>query len=192
MTVVLCNAEMYSRYITAMPPPSASALETELLSMRPLTIGNLPDLIALYADPRVTRFLQPLHEAAHLRRLEDAEASWASRGFGRVGLYERQSGRFVGRGGLHYWPQFDEVEVGWALRADAWGRGYATDAGHAWLQWGFTRLDVPYITAYIDPDNQASRNVARRLGMSPLRTDIFHDNEVIVYAASRPTPALER
>jgi RimJ/RimL family protein N-acetyltransferase len=159
--------------------------------MRPLTVGNLADLIALYEDPRVTRFLLPLDEAAHLRRLEETEASWASRGFGRVGLYERESGRFVGRGGLHYWPQFDEVEVGWALRADAWGRGYATDAGGAWIQWGFAHLDVPYLTANIAPGNVASLYVARRLGMSPLRTDIFHGNKVIVYATVRPGKALE-
>ncbi len=157
--------------------------------MRPLTVANLADLVALYEDGRVARFLLPLDEEGQRRRLEETEASWAHRGYGRVGLYERSTGRFVGRGGLHYWPQFGEVEVGWALRADAWGRGYATDSARAWIDWGFAHLPVGYITANIDPDNTASLRVAGRLGMSPLREDILHGRSVVVYALQRFTPS---
>lgn len=160
-------------------------LETALLAMRPLGTDHLPDMVELYADPTVTRFLLPLDEARHRRRLEENELSWASRGFGRAALYERSGGRFVGRGGLQYWPQFDEIEVGWALRSDAWGRGYATDSGRAWIQWGFAHLDVAYITANIDPANVASRRVAERLGMSALREETFHGRRVTVHAVYR-------
>jgi RimJ/RimL family protein N-acetyltransferase len=147
---------------------------TPRLLMRPLTAGYLPEMLDLYADPRVTRFLKPLDEDGHLARLRETERLWASRGYGRAAILERPSGRFLGRGGLHYWAQFDEVEVGWALRADSWGRGYATEAGSAWVQWAFAHLDVPYVTAYIAHDNMSSRAVADRLGMSVLREDVFH------------------
>jgi Acetyltransferase (GNAT) domain len=79
--------------------------------------------------------------------------------------------RFLGRARLKYWPQFEETEVGWAFRRDAWGHGYATEAARACLEWGFGSLDVPYLTAMIHPDNEASIQLARRLGMSPLRED---------------------
>ncbi len=62
----------------------------------------------------------------------------------------RLSGRFLGRVGLKYWPQFDETEVGWVLRRDAWGHGYATEAARACLDWGFGNLAIPY-----HPDNAA-------------------------------------
>ena len=161
-------------------------LTTARLEMVPLASIHLPDMLDLYADERVTRFLVPLDEAGHLRRLREAEEMWAGRGFGRVALYERAGGSFVGRGGLQYWSQFDEVEVGWALRAGAWRRGYASEAGAAWIDWAFAHLDVPYVTACIDPGNHASLSVAQRLGMSVRRTDVLHERQVLVFAIDCP------
>lgn len=101
-----------------------------------------------------------------------------------MAIVERASGRFVGRSGLNYWPQFDETEVGWVLRPDAWGRGFATEAGRACLEWGFTHLDLPYLTAMIRPENHPSIRVAERLGMRPLRSDLLMDVPVVVYWCS--------
>ena len=166
-------------------------LATPRLVMRPLTREYLPDVLALYEDPDVVLFLKSLDEEGHLQRLREAEEMWATRGYGRVAIHEREGGRFVGRGGLQYWPRFDEVEVTWALRRDAWGRGYATEAGGAWLRWGLEHLDVPYITALIAPENTASLRVAEHLGMAVLRTDEQHDRPVLVYARSREEGGLD-
>lgn len=175
----------------------SAVVRTERLVMRPLTATYLPEMVDLYADPEVTRFLKPLDEAGHLARLRETEQMWASRGYGRVAILQRDTGRFLGRGGLHYWAQFDEVEVGWVLRADVQGHGYATEAGRAWVQWAFEHLTVPYVTACISPDNQASVAVADRLGMSVLRDDVLHGRAVHVFAAPRkpggcvPRPAAQ-
>lgn len=171
------------------PDTPLAVLTTPRLVMRPLAPEHLTDLLELYTDPEVGRFLKPLDEAAHLLRIEEAARMWATRGHGRVAIAERSSGRFLGRGGLQHWPQYDEVEVTWALRRDAWGHGYATEAGAAWVRWGFEHLQVPYLTAYVAPENTASRSVAERLGMSVLRTDVHHDLPVLVYAASRKDTA---
>lgn len=153
--------------------------------MRPLTVAYLPDILELYSDPVVTRFLKPLDEGGHVTRLRENEAMWAARGFGRVAVHDRVTGRFLGRVGLQHWPQFDEVEVGWVLRSDAWGNGWATEAGRAWTAWAFDNLDVPYVTACISPDNHPSRGVAERLGMQVIRQDVLHDREVLVFAVKR-------
>jgi RimJ/RimL family protein N-acetyltransferase len=165
--------------------PDEVVLVTPRLVMRPLTRDYLAELVDLYADPGVTRFLKPLDEAGHLRRCLEAEEMWASRGYGRVALHNVASGRFVGRGGLQYWPRFEEVEVTWALRRDAWGQGLATEAGGSWVRWGLEHLDVPYITAMIAPENTGSCAVAERLGMAVLRADTQHGREVLVYARFR-------
>ena len=65
------------------------------------------------------------------------------------------------------------------------GKGYATEAGRAALAWGFEALDLPYVTAMVQPDNTASIGVAQSLGMSPIRTDELLGAEVVVYAISR-------
>lgn len=159
-----------------------AVVRTARLVMRPLTAAYLPEMLRLYSDPQVTRFLKPLDEAGHLGRLRETEHMWASRGYGRVAIHERDTGRFLGRGGLHYWAQFGEVEVGWVLRADAQGLGYATEAGRAWVGWAFENLTVPYVTACISPANTASRAVAGRLGMSVIRDDVLHGRDVLVFA----------
>lgn len=173
-------------------PPSAGktapddvVLTTERLVMRRLGREHLADLVALYADPEVGRFLKPLDDAGHLQRIEESTYMWTRRGHGRAAIHEKETGRFLGRSGLQYWPVHDEVEVTWALRRDAWGRGFATEAALGWIQWGWEHLPVPYLTACIAPENTASRAVAARLGMAVLRTDVQHDRVVLVHAAHR-------
>jgi RimJ/RimL family protein N-acetyltransferase len=100
-------------------------------------------------------------------------------------VLDRASGRFLGRAGLKCWQRFDETEAGWVLRRDAWGRGYATEAARAFIDWGFASLPAPYFTAMIHPDNLASIRVACRLGMEPLREDVLLDSPVVVYAVDR-------
>ncbi|WP_323183653.1 GNAT family N-acetyltransferase [Streptomyces prunicolor] len=63
------------------------------------------------------------------------ESQWTERGLCAVEL--KDGGEFIGRAGLNYWQPFDEVEVGWTLKAEAWGHGYATEAARACLEWGF-------------------------------------------------------
>jgi RimJ/RimL family protein N-acetyltransferase len=97
---------------------------------------------------------------------------------------DRESGRFLGRTGLKYWPQFEETEVGWVLRPDAWGQGYATEAARACLDWAFTELGLPFVTAMIAPGNERSIRVAERIGMEPIREDELLGDPVVVYATT--------
>ncbi len=160
-------------------------IETERLLLRPLELEDMDDLVALQSSPEVTRFVSLLDRERALRRLARDQRHWAERGHGLMAILDRHSGRFLGRTGLLYWPQFDETEVGWVLDPRLWGQGLATEAGRACVDWGFRNLDVPYLTAMIRPDNHRSIAVARRLGMSPLRSDVLDDIEVTVHALTR-------
>jgi RimJ/RimL family protein N-acetyltransferase len=59
-----------------------------------------------------------------------------------------------------------EFEVGWRLREDAWGQGYANEAAIASLDLAFDRFEAPHVVALTVPGNQASQRLMRRLGMS--------------------------
>jgi RimJ/RimL family protein N-acetyltransferase len=69
--------------------------------------------------------------------------------------------------GLHcladWYP--DDVEIGWRLAREHWGRGYATEAATAWLEHGFTTLGLPRVISSTDPPNLRSKAVMHRLGM---------------------------
>ena len=161
-------------------------LETPRLRLRPLTVDDVDLWVALHADDRVNRFVGAYTRQSALDRLAVVEKQWQTRGHNLFAIEDRESGEFLGRGGLHYWEQFDEVEAGWTLRSEAWGRGYANEAARAFLDWGFETLDVPYVTAMIHPGNTPSIQLAERLGFSVRRQDKLFDKPVTVYALNRP------
>jgi len=160
-------------------------IETACLVLRPISPQDLEELVAIHAEPPVARFMGAFDRAKTSQWMEANQRDWTDRGYGRLAIVERASGRFLGRTGLKYWPQFDETELGWLLRPDAWRRGYATEAASACMDWGFQNLDAPYLTAMIRPDNTRSIAVAERLLMTPLREDVLLDEPVTVYSISR-------
>jgi RimJ/RimL family protein N-acetyltransferase len=160
-------------------------IETDRLVLRPLVSDDIDEFAEMHAAPEVVATMGRFGRQRSLERLEDNEREWRDRGHGLMAVLERASGRFAGRSGLKYWPEFDEVEVGWVLHPAYWGRGFATEAGRACLEWGFRALDVPYFTAMIVPDNARSIAVAERLGMRRVRSDVLADLPVTVYSIER-------
>ncbi len=72
------------------------------------------------------------------------------------------------------------AKLGYAIRADRWGKGYATDACRTMIEFGFTALGLHRISAAIGPDNAASIAVVRKLGMAHegrLRDHVFTNGE---------------
>jgi len=166
---------------------AVTVLETRRLRLRPLTTADADLWVALHADDRVNRFVGSYTRQAALARLERVEEQWSARGHNLFAIERRDTGEFVGRGGLNYWDAFDEVEAGWTLRADAWGKGYATEAARAFIAWGFRTLSVPYLTAMIRHGNDASVHVAEHLGFTPGRDDVLLGHPVVVYVLDRPS-----
>ena len=79
-------------------------------------------------------------------------------------VVERGSGQLAGRIGPWQpegWPDF---EVGWSLRRNYWGRGYATEAVKACITYSFEKLGKPHLISVIHPDNHRSIRVAERVG----------------------------
>ncbi len=165
--------------------PSTFSIATERLRLRAAAKDDVEDLVRLHDDPLVAEYLGARDREWYEWRVEASLEEWSERGYGFVVVAEAVSGRFLGRTGLKYWPQFGETELGWVLRPEARGRGYATEAGQALLDWGFEGFDFPYVTAMVRPDNAASIAVAERLRMAPLREDDLQGEAVVVYSVDR-------
>ena len=149
-------------------------LSTERLLLPPLTLEHAADLIGLYADPEVARYvggdtLTP--ETIPLQAARFAEV-WREHGFGQSAVIDRETGDFLGRVGLHYWPAWDEVELGYVLAASAQHRGLAAEASRAWIDWARGALGRDHLIAVIDPRNTASIGLALRLGFALDRADV--------------------
>jgi RimJ/RimL family protein N-acetyltransferase len=154
----------------------ATTLETERLLLRPLTPDDLGALAALHAETSFWQYplgrgqTRPETEAFFGRVLE----SYQSSDLGLEAVIDRRSTRLAGWAGLSV-PSFlpeilPAVEVGWRL-GSAWrGRGYATEAGAAWVQWGFEGLGLGEIVSIYEPANRSSGRVMEKLGFELART----------------------
>ena len=78
-----------------------------------------------------------------------------------------------------------EVEVAYELAPRAWGRGYATEAARALVDYGFDEIGLARIVALIVPDNVRSRRVAEKCAMSLEGPGRFYGLDLVVYATSR-------
>ena len=158
-------------------------LETARLLLPPLTEEHIAPLAALYRDPEVTRFIggDTLDPEATAAQVTAFGLVWQERGFGQSAVIDRATGQFLGRVGLHPWPVWDEIEVGWVLARTAQSKGFAAEAAARWITYAFTELGLTRLTAVIDPRNEPSRRLAVRLGFAVHRQDQIRETDVLVY-----------
>jgi RimJ/RimL family protein N-acetyltransferase len=160
-------------------------IETRRLLLRRVTITDVDELVEIHANPELERFMGAWDRTRAVEWLSEVDENWRKLGYGRVAITDRGSGRLLGRTGLMYLPQFSETELGWTLRRDAWGRGYATEAARACANWAFDEFQIPYLTSMIEVGNERSARVAGRLGMTRVRDDLFHDRPMVVHAVDQ-------
>jgi len=90
---------------------------------------------------------------------------WYMRGFGIWGIEEKSTGELIGRIGLQFFDQFEDVELVWMLAKSAWGKGFASEGARAAIDHGLNTLALPRIAAVIHQENKPSIRLAERLGM---------------------------
>jgi RimJ/RimL family protein N-acetyltransferase len=100
----------------------------------------------------------------------------------RLAIERGADGAFLGWCALSRWnPTHRSAAIGYVLDDAAWGRGYATEAARAVLEWAFTTLDLNRVQAETDTRNLASARVLEKLGFvreGTLREDCVVDGEV--------------
>lgn len=148
-------------------------MRTERLELRAFTESDGPVLADLYADPEVARYIggdRLTPDTVHAQARTFCSV-WHTHGYGQSILLDRSTGEVVGRVGLHPWPMWDELELGWVLARRSQHRGLAQEAAEAWLGWAAAIRPASYLTAVIDPDNAASIRLAVHLGFAFGRSD---------------------
>lgn len=153
----------------------APTLPTERLIIAPMSLDHWEDYAAAWADPELTRFIggEPRSRNESWGKFLQGFAFWQLFGYGFWAFLDRDTGKFVGNGGLAQFergiPELEGYpEAGWVFTPDAWGKGYATEAMTAIFNWADAALDRPEIRCIIDPGNQASQRVAAKLGFAEI------------------------
>lgn len=182
--------------------PAVPVLHTPRLLLRGHRVDDLGDSLAMWSDPDVVRYIggKPMTREEVWQRFLRYVGHWALLGFGYWVITERATGRFVGEAGAgdagrEIDPPWGPVmEIGWALAPWAHGKGLATEAVGAVLEWvdaerakGAAGVAAGRrVVCMIEPGHAASRRVAEKHGFAEYAKGQYHGETMELFERRSP------
>jgi RimJ/RimL family protein N-acetyltransferase len=156
-------------------------LLTERLVLRSWEVDDAAAALGAYGDAEVARWLTPamdrVPDLAAMRLVLQqwvAEDTRMTAPAGRWAIERRRDGEVIGGATLLPLPPDEEYEMGWQLHREAWGHGYAAEAGLAIARWAFEQ-GIEQVIALVRPANSRAAAAARRIGMEWVgETEKYH------------------
>lgn len=162
-----------------------SILHSARLRFEPVTDAHYDGMRRLNGDAEVMRYISGSPESAEETRaiIARVKARWATIGYSWWNFIEADSGELVGAGCIQHLGQIatNPHEIGWRLRPDRWGRGYAIEAAERMARYAFEELDAPVLCAICEPANVRSERIMQKLGMALRGQEIWHGRLTLVY-----------
>ncbi len=167
-------------------------LETKRLIIKTPELSDFDNLYILQSDPDVMRYIGHGVRTKELvaESLQKSIDHQQKHGFSLGNVYDKETGTFVGRAGLIYLAFDDtqtEIEVGYALLAPYWNKGYATELSRDLIKWGFQHLSVDHLVGVIRPQNERSGRVLEKSGMKYIGNSLYNNIEVKFYRIDKNT-----
>jgi len=166
----------------------APVLETERLRLRSWRKDDFRPYLELMQHPEVHRHFgpEPMRAEECWRRLTAAVGGWVFNGFGTWAVERKEDGKLVGNAGIFTgWrdlkPEFgEEPEMGWIFAAETHGKGMASEACKAVIEWTEANLTSTPLWAIIAPANEPSIRLAAKLGFEQVSETLYHNDPTIV------------
>ena len=150
-------------------PVSIPTLHTPHLLLRAWTLEDAEPWFTILQEEGILRYFPnqtpPSREKAEAyitHHLND----WRMRGYGHWAVVTKDDDQVVGWSGLEYLPELNETEVAYLLSKRVWGRGYATEAARASVQFGFGPTGLEKIIGLVHPQNLGSVHVLEKCGLT--------------------------
>jgi len=149
-----------------------TTIKTERLLMRPLNMNDADALYKLDSDPLVMKYLgnRPVSNLDEVNvYLKSILKQYETYGIGRWAVIEKSTGEMIGWAGLKFMNEEtngheDFYDVGYRFRPEFWGKGYATEATNAWIDYAKNHLNKHTLYASAHTENIASQNVLKKCG----------------------------
>jgi len=147
-------------------------VETDRLRLRCWTDELKAEFVRHLNTPAVMRWLGGVQDqAAYDAGFERIESYQREHGHTLWAVERKVDGALLGFCGLKRVnsagaPNPGDFEVGWRLREDAWGKGYAKEAAIASLDLAFGKFGAPHVVALTVTGNEVSQGLMKRLGMT--------------------------
>ncbi len=154
-------------------------IETDRLIFRDIEESDVKGMYALDSDSQVHRYLgkKPIKSVDEaMQAIKYIRQQYSDNGIGRWAVIDKQSGDFMGWGGLKLEDivrDFDYVDLGYRLRREYWGKGVGSEIAKESLKFGLNALNLDEICAAADVNNIGSNKILSRSGMKLTETFYF-------------------
>lgn len=161
-------------------------VETARLIMRYLQSEDLDEFCEICCDPEIMRYVgngQPLSREQTQRWIEKSQVNYREHGFGCLAVVAKEDDCLIGYCGLVNPTINGEAEIIYAFKKQYWGKGLASEAAKAMLDFGLKQCGLKRVVAAIDPGNLASIRIVEKWGMKYQEQRLDeHNLPEVVYA----------
>lgn len=148
-------------------------LETERLIMRPLELSDAEDFFTMNNNPNVYIYLRtPIKTIIQAEEyIQKISNEYQKNGIARFAVILKKTNTLIGFSGLRFRENLENnhinfYDLGYRFAEEHWHKGFATEAAIAWLDYGFTTLNLSAIHACAVSDNVGSNKVLKKVGFA--------------------------
>ena len=163
-------------------------LQTPRLILRQFTLDDAGLLLALNSNPEVLKYLHELlleTEEQALHVLQNIILPQYKNNLGRWAIHLKATNEFIGWCGLKYLAELDEIDLGYRLMQEFWGKGYAFEAAKHTVDYGFNQLYLKKIVGRAHIDNAASLKILEKTGMQYIKDEVVDNCPVKTFMLSK-------
>lgn len=169
-------------------------IETDRLLLRELLFSDVDGLFELESNPNVHLFVgnKPVTHIDECRAyVEFIHQQYKDFGTGRWAVILKETNEFLGWSGIKFITNEinnykDFYEIGYRFIEKHWGKGYATEAGKAFIDYAFNEMKVDALYAYADAGNENSRKILEKLGLRYVNSFEYEGELEVWYELKNP------
>jgi ribosomal-protein-alanine N-acetyltransferase len=170
------------------------SIETERLLLREFLFSDVDGMFELDSNPNVHRFVgkKPVKHIDESRAyIENIQGQYQKNGIARWAVILKETNEFIGWSGIKLIT--NEInnhqnfyEIGYRFIEKHWGKGYATEAGKAFVDYAFNEMKVEALYAYADEGNENSRKILEKLGLRYVNSFEYEEELEVWYELKNP------
>jgi RimJ/RimL family protein N-acetyltransferase len=158
-------------------------LETDRLLLRQLKLSDAKAFFAMDSNPKVHQYLwnKPVQKIEEtIKIIEFVRKQYIDNGIGRFAMISKETNEFMGWAGLKFNTEMvnnkaNFYDIGYRLDEKFWGKGFASEATYAWLNYAFETLNIKTMEAAAHTENAASNRILQKIGMQMTETYLEDD-----------------
>jgi RimJ/RimL family protein N-acetyltransferase len=159
-------------------------LETERLILREMLPSDAVALFEMDSNPMVHQYLwnKPLTDISEVYQyIEKVRNQYLENNIGRFVVVLKETNELIGWAGLKYNTEIVNnkvgfYDIGYRLNEKFWGKGFASEASFAWLDYGFNVMKIKIMEAAAHTDNIASNRILQKIGLE--MTEKYFEDDI--------------